>query len=121
MVHEIRPDSSFSGAEMFKKMLAFGYGQPDCAVSNYWKKTHPVLPNNPMIKTLLLKKGNETLILLCTWNQNPETATLKLDAKTLGFTPGQALDEESGKPLEIKDGAVVIPLIGYAVRLLRVK
>ncbi len=121
MVHEIRPDFSLSGLEILKKMMAFGYGLPGCAVSNYWLKTHPVAPNNPQIKTLFMKKGAEALILLCTWNQNPETANLALDAKSLGFEPKQALDEENGKPLEMKGGALSIPLIGYDVRLIRVK
>ena len=125
MVHEIKPEpygGGRMGRALLDKLYDFGYGRTDCHVFNYWQRDCPVTPDDNRVKWLLLKRGHEALLLLCTWNPKPETVTLSFDARTLEITPTQARDEESGGALAFDGRArLVIPMDGYGVRLLRLR
>ena len=71
---------------------------------------------------ILLKRGGELLLVLCTWNPKGEQVTLRLDTKALGIKPTRAADAESDKPLKLEGGRTVrLPLKGYDVRILHFK
>jgi hypothetical protein len=117
MVHEIKV-----GTEQMEPYYRFGYGQDDCTVFNYWAGGHPVkTSNDAQVKSLLLVRGGEALLLVVTWNPKPERVTLSLDAAKLGVKPTVARDEESGAALDSAGGRLTLPLDGYGVRIVRFK
>jgi hypothetical protein len=131
MVHEIRPWPQSGGGvsavgtaqALYRHVLQFGYGAADCRVWNYWDEASPVRVSDPQAKTLLLKRGDALLLLVCTWNKEPATVTVTVDAKALGLTPTAARDLErpEAEALPVQQGALTLPLDGYAVRLLRLQ
>jgi len=125
MVHEI--GNAFSGGIQeqpgpLKRILEqFGYGLPDCKVHNYWDRNPPATVSDEQCKWLLLQRGKRFLALLCTWRPVPSEATLTLSSAALGMSPVRAVDAENGNDLELKDGAVTVPLKDYGVRLIRIE
>lgn len=118
MVHEVK----FEGSEtLMKKLLDFGYGQNDCEVYNYWEKDFPVkISDEKNVKALLLKKDKSLLLLLCTWNSEPDTVVLNLNLKKLNISPEVAIDvENENERYPLVNGSIKIPLQGYGVKLLR--
>ena len=92
-VHEILAESE-TGA-FFKPLYDMGYGLPECTVYNYWDDGYPAKASDPEVKSLLLKRGAELLLVLCSWRNEPVTATFALDTKALGLTPAAASEPES--------------------------
>jgi len=119
MVHEIKAYMPGEDGKLLTRVLDFGYGRDGCKVFNYWDEAYPVRSSDPDCKSLLLQRGNELLLVLCTWNADPETVTLSLDTDTLGMTPTAAADAESGKALEMRGATLSVPLEGYGVRLVK--
>jgi hypothetical protein len=113
MVHEIKV-----GVAQMEPYYRFGYGQDDCAVFNYWAADYPVeTSHDAQVKSLLLVRGGEALLLVCTWNPQPERVTLTLDSAQLGLALTRAYDEETGAALDFVGGRLPLPLEGYGVRL----
>jgi hypothetical protein len=100
--------------------------------------------SDPLVKSLLLKRGNALLLVLCSWNREPNPAVvLTLNADGLGVKPTRAYDPEvrevpTPKPgeatpaqpvepakadvvLNAATGEVTVPLAGYGVRLVRLE
>jgi len=121
MVHEIRCRFYGVAWDLMKRTLDFGYGRDDCRVFNYWDETCPVKAADDRVKSLLLKRNGELMLVLCTWNAKPATETLTLDTKALGLTPAAATDEETGEALKLEGGKLTVPLDAYGVRLIRLK
>jgi hypothetical protein len=121
MVHEIKFRYARGSKEPMEKVLAFGYGRGDCRVHNYWEPGYPVRASNPQAKSLLLRRGGECLLVLCTWNRKPETVTVTLDPKLLGGRAKTATDEETDAALAIQGNTLRIRLEGYGVRLVRIR
>ena len=125
MVHEIRyPIPGPGNVGLFKVLTDFGYGQDDCKVFNYWQQDYPVNAGDPNVKSLLLERGKELLLLVCTWNPQPGNATFTLNTKTLGFSPTSAVNEEKkdeGYGYDVKNNTFSLPLEGYGVRMVRIK
>jgi hypothetical protein len=69
----------------------------------------------------LLKRGNELMVVLCTWNPKPATVTLTFDSKALGLKLASAADCETNEALKVEGDKVTVPLVGYGVRVLRAK
>jgi hypothetical protein len=125
MVHEIRPSfvaghgaGQRAGAarELYKHLIAFGYGEADCEVFNYWQPNDPVrISNDAQVKSLLLQRGDELLLLLCTWNSNPEEITVALP-----IPASRCVDAETGEAVALDVGKLRLQLEGYGVRLLRI-
>jgi len=117
MVHEIKTRAWGEDNKLLTRLLDFGYGQDDCQVFNYWDENDPVsLSNEPQVKSLLLRRGVEFLLLLCSWNPNPEEITVSLNVPI-----GGASDEESGGPVAMDSGKLRLTLDGYGVRLVRIR
>jgi hypothetical protein len=104
MVHDIKYEES--GGEIDTKLnrilYGFGYGQTDmekspvkgATVHNYWDENYPVKSDNPLIKSLLVKRGAELLLLVCSWDKDPRTANFVFDTAALGVKPASAEDAE---------------------------
>jgi hypothetical protein len=121
MVHEIK----WWGHEGFQRQLDlltdFGYGQDDCKVYDYWEDGYPVTPSNPEAKSLLLQRNGALMLLVCTWNSNPETVDFKLDTARLGMQPAAATDAEDGAKLDFDGKTLKLPLDGYGVRIVKLQ
>lgn len=92
MVHEIKAEGQ--SATMNRLVYDFGYSKPECEVHNYWDEDYPVVSNNPANKSILLKNGKELLLVVCTWNRNPQDATFTFNTDALGVAPTTASDVE---------------------------
>jgi len=125
MVHEIRPYmGEMGGSPEGKALLGFGYGNDDCATFNYWDDNYPVTISDPACKSLLLKRGNELLLLLATWNAQPAPVVVTLDAKALAVTLTAAVNAENPDDVmsfNAKAGSFSVPLDGYGVKMIRLK
>lgn len=122
MVHDIRPNWSSGLTPLVKKMLAFGYGQPDSRVVNYWDPQPPIQLSDPECKWLLVKRGPALQILLCTWNPKPESIVLRLTDDRLIQLPARVVNED--KPEEIvplEEPLLRMEMPGYGFRLLRIE
>ncbi len=121
-VHEIKGrlfEAHFGGP--FKHLQAFGYGEPDCDVYNYWDKGYPLETSNPDVKSLLLERNGNVMIVLCTWNSEPETVTLRLDTADLDISPTHARNAETKEPVTFDGETINLDLEGYGVRILRLE
>jgi hypothetical protein len=117
MIHEIKARMWHEDGQLLRRVLDFGYGQPDCEVFNYWDENHPVkISNAAQVKSLLLKRGSELLLVLCMWNPNPEPITLAFD-----FPVSQVADAETGETVAEDAGKFRLNLDGYGVRFLQAK
>lgn len=122
MVHEIKARMWGEDGKLLKLVLDFGYGREDCQVFNYWDENYPVQSDDEQVKSLLLWRDGELLLVLCTWNPKPGKVTLKLDCRALGWTPSSATDAETGAILDFDGaGTLAVSLAGYGVRLIRLK
>ena len=126
MVHEIRWWGMGEDVEgpMLKAIKDFGYAQDDCHVFNYWDEGFPVKVSDPDAKTLLLKRGKELMLLVCTWNPRPAEVRFDLDLRALGVSPTTAYNVElPGERLTWngQGGELKLALEGYGVRILRLK
>lgn len=122
MVHEIKPDPGSGSIATLTPLFDFGYGEDDCTVYNYWHDNYPVKSSNDtQVKSLLLQRRGELLLLLCTWNPKPETVTLTLNSKSLVLSPTNATDVETKAALPYANNTLTVPLDGYGVRMIRLK
>jgi hypothetical protein len=84
-----------------KLLTAFGYGQDNVAVHNFWAD-QPVMEVRPApVKWLALRKPAEAMIVLASWSEKKETAAVRIDAKALGLeaTRLRYLDAETGRTI----------------------
>lgn len=126
MVHEIRWWGMGEDVEqgMLKVLRDFGYGLEDCRSYDYWDERHPVKSSDPEAKTLLLQRGPDLLLLVCTWNPQPANVTFTLDRKAIGVSPAAAIDaEEPAKACQwdARAGRLSLALEGYGVRMIRLR
>ncbi len=107
MVHDVK--LQLRGAEevwLTKILYGFGYGRRGVVdgddvetVYNYWDEDFPIVSSNELVKSLLVKRGKELLLLVTSWDKNPGAASLRLDTKAIGLSPAAASDAE-GTPAE---------------------
>ena len=119
-VHEIRAEDHLPSYK--KIVLQFGYGEENCKVYNYWDNGYPVkTSNDAQVKSILLKRNGELMIVVCTWNKDPEQVKLTLDTQGLGVNLKEARNSETGDALEFDGKTVALDLEGYAVAILHLK
>jgi hypothetical protein len=103
MTHEIRINFNTSEIQKLAKILfGFGYGLAGIVdsgtvgetVYNYWDEKYPAACDQPLVKSLLVKRGEELLLLVCSWDKEPCKATFAFDTKALGLTLTTARDAE---------------------------
>jgi hypothetical protein len=116
-VHEIKPPSN----QTHPLLAKFGYGRDDCRVFNYWDENFPLQCSDPAVKSILLRRGDEALLALCTWNPNAADLTATPDWSALGLDPAQTVvrDLESNTELALAAGMLQFSLPGYEARYLR--
>ena len=120
-VHEIKWRYKGTGAQLMNKVLDFGYGREDCRVRNYWDPGYPVKTSNPEVKSILLEREGKLLLVLTTWNGEPETVKVSLDSERLGHDFTQALDAETGESIPFRQEELQLDMAGYGVRMLQVE
>ncbi|OPZ26853.1 MAG: hypothetical protein BWZ02_01851 [Lentisphaerae bacterium ADurb.BinA184] len=124
IVHECRWWGREHYGDLVKLLVDFGYGDEDCQVWNYWQPECPVKVSDPECKTLTLKRGNELMIVACTWNPDAATVRLTIDGAAAGVRPAEALNAEKPEekwPVAAATGVVAVPMDGYGVRILRLR
>ncbi len=107
MVHDIKFHIRGDEETLLAKILyGFGYGRRGVVdgddvetVYNYWDENYPVTSSNDLVKSLLVKRGSELLLLITSWDKNPVKVTFALDTKVIGLSPEVAWDAE-GTPEE---------------------
>jgi len=121
-VHEIQGRMYESPyGQMFGKLLDFGYGLDDCNVYNYWDRNYPLAASNDDVKTLLLSRNGEVMIVVCTWNGEAEQVKLALDTQVLGTDLKKARNAENQETIPFDGKTIALDLEGYGVRILHVK
>ena len=110
LTHEIQwvHGNLYSGE--YKKALlsfyAFGYGKKDVRVWNYWEKNYPVNVTGGKTSSIYLKKGNEAELVICNYDKTGDF-TFSIKGAKKNFT---AVNAETGKPLDVKNGKVTFQL-----------
>jgi hypothetical protein len=124
MVHEIKARYGGEWAKPFERLLDFGYGKDDCQVYNYWDEGYPVKVSSDQVKSLLLKRGKELLLVLATWEKKPDRVQITLDAKAVGLSVTKAVNEEKPEEVYLFDaatGTLPLDLESYGVRIIRLQ
>jgi hypothetical protein len=122
MTHELKAYMPGADGNLLSKVLSFGYGLEGSRTYNYWDSGYPVATSNDdQVKSILITRNNEALLVLCSWNPNPETVGITVDAEAAGISAASAVDAETGDALPITNGKLDLELKGYAVRLLRLR
>jgi len=119
-VHEIRAQPHYV-SDICKILTDFGYGEDDCRVFNYWDAGCPLSPSDPEVKTLLLERNGELMIVFATWNPEAATVSLTLDTAALGVDVKEALNAETGAAVAFDGREIALDLEGYEVGIVRVK
>jgi hypothetical protein len=118
LTHEIK---SIANADpylsCFRRLLEFGYGQPDVRVFNYWQPDHPVRVEGTDAATLVVSKPGSAIVVVCDYADGG-TLTLTPDAKALGIESDfAAKDAETGEALPVTDGKVTFALKKHDFRM----
>jgi hypothetical protein len=117
MVHEIRCQLWDAEIQKLARLLfGFGYGltgvlkndQVGETVYNYWADDFPVACDKPLVKSLLVKRGEELMLLVCSWDKDPCTARFVFDTKALGLTLYAARDVEGTIAEQVAAAHVVV-------------
>lgn len=103
LTHELKPVPAAKGVADFwtnyDRLVAFGYGQPNVKVSNYWQADYPLQVSGGETSSLLISKPGQALIIVCDWGVGGDLQ-LKLDAAALGLRgPLTVKDHETGEAL----------------------
>lgn len=117
--HEIKWRYKGGGAELMNTVLDFGYGREDCRVFNYWDPDCPVTTSNPEVKSILLERKGRLLLVLTTWNAEPETVEVSLATDRFDDPVRRAEDVETGETITFEDGQFRLEMAGYGVRVLQ--
>jgi hypothetical protein len=70
-------------------------------VYNYWADDCPFVCDKPLVKGLLVKRGAELMMLVCSWDSLPTKATFTLDTKALGVSLLTAWDAEGSAEAQV--------------------
>lgn len=108
--------SSF--AEYNKIVYDFGYGTDDCREWNYWRKDYPVRFSSPEVKSILLLKEREALLIMASWSKTPLKVTLSVDS-ALKVVSAQGLYPAVDVP--VRNNRMEISLDGYSMQVLKLK
>jgi len=126
LVHEIHNfdyDAPLD-VEIYTKLFAFGYGEPDCRVFNYWDPPHPVSVTSDTAdaRTLAMARNGAAVVVVTDYGQGGK-CLVKLDLEALGLKPdATAIDLETDKAVEtIAPGELGFSLKKHDFKILKVK
>jgi len=124
LVHELQvfDYGPASDAEIYRRLLEFGYGADDCRVYNYWQEGHPVRVEGIKACTLAMARGGAAVIVVTDYSDGG-TCRVALDLERLGLkAEAAAVDFETGRPIErTGPGAFVFPIKKHDFRILEVR
>ena len=91
--------------DLARVLYGFGYGfsglmnlpkehSASDTVYEYWGDEYPLTCDNALVKTMLVKRGGELLLLACSWDKDPVKPKMMLDMQKLGLTLYEARDAE---------------------------
>jgi hypothetical protein len=112
LTHEVRWTNSQARPywHALKKLYDFGYGEPSVQVFNYWDENYPVKIKGLESSSLILKKQDAVLILICDYG-NGGNVSIAPDRNKLGLDSNfSASNLETGKPIKISGGEMRIKL-----------
>jgi hypothetical protein len=117
-VHEILCSKDLSKYPQEKFVDDFGYGEPDCKVYNYWQDDYPVAVSNNKVKSIAFEKDGKVMVILTSWLKEKADISVALEGALSKYAKLKAVDPETGKAYEVKDGKVVVPMGKWGVRLI---
>ncbi len=100
-------------ANTWRKLHQWGYGSPEVKVTPCWKP-QPVSADLSQWRLTTYSKAGEMIVAVCSFG---ETGTGTLDVS--GCKAVSAVDFESGKALEIKDGKINLEVPKHDFKLLK--
>lgn len=109
-VHKVYP--------LEKIVRDFGYGDPSCNVYNYWQDDYPVDINNDKVKSIAFENNGKVMVVLTSWVSKPCEVQVNLKDALVKYGKLKAVDSETGKDYQIKDGKVIVPMKKWDVRLI---
>jgi len=124
MVHEVIPWGNPGPYRTYLPMLyEIGYGLPDCNIHNYWDPKDPVRTSNDKdVKSLLVERDGKAMLILCSWNPEPETVEVEVAPDGLGYTPESITFAKSGEPAKgARGGRFEVDLDGYGAAVFRLE
>ncbi len=109
------------GKTIAEHLSSFGYGLSDCRVFRYWDEPSPVTTSGAAVKTLVLSRGGEALIVVASYGPAGEV-TLDLDLARLGLSGElSAVNLETGQKIEqTAPGQFKLPLERHDFCLARI-
>jgi hypothetical protein len=119
LVHEIK--TGISSGHYPRPLARFGYGQRNCEVFRYWERDTPLTVSDPRCKWLLLKNGEELMVLLCTWNPEDAEIEVKIHTAALGMNLTRAENAESEVTKNLTRGRFRFMMPGYGVRIFQIE
>jgi len=106
-------DAPQARTETDDRALRLRYGMDDCQVFNYWDEAYPVKTSNAAdVKSLLLRRNGKLMMVVCTWNRQPERVTFDFDAAALGLSPSRAAeaDRKDAPAIAVSNAKVTLDL-----------
>lgn len=92
MVYGMAPRLPWSGNPVPVWKLWDAVGMKDAVMYGWWDPETPATTDNAKVLVTAYKlPGGKALLALANWTDEPQTATLALDAAKLGFTPTRAI------------------------------
>lgn len=121
ITHDLtRSAPEHAGKEYWKAistLFEFGYGLPEVKIYNYWDDNYPIEITGGESSSILLRKGNEAMIVLCDYRDG---GTFKIKFRD-GLRPVSAKNMETRKAYKVSGGVVEVPLKKYDFNVIYIK
>lgn len=123
MVYGMAPRLPWSGNPVPVWKLWDAVGMKDAVMYGWWDPATPATTDNANVRVTAYKlPGGKALLAVANWTNEPQTATLSLDAAELGFTPSRttlpevetlqtAADIELSQPVTVEGGKGMFILV----------
>ena len=120
LTHELEWRRMGRWNEIRAKLLAWGYGEKSTEVWNYWDEAdYPLAVSGLETSSVAMRRADgEALVIVSSWGRKDGVARLK-PSDRLVRGAFAATDWRTGEPLEVADGAIVVPIDGYRWRAVR--
>ncbi len=89
MVFGMLPRLPWSGNPISMWKLWDDFGMKEARLVGFWDEACPVRTDNPEMIASIYLKPDKALIAVANWTDLPQTGTIQVDEKLLGFTPSK--------------------------------
>lgn len=126
VTHEILWNGGGKGRKereaIYKPLNDFGYRKdPEVRVWNYWDDDYPLAVTGGETSSIVMARGGKAMLMVNDYG-NGGSFVVKPDASALGLKAGfQAFNVETGKPLLVKDGKILIELKKHDFMLIEIR